>query len=231
MALKRGALTPLTIPITCLEKTVQNSKNKARTPVQRRGIETREKIVEAALSLFSKKGYHKTNALEIAARAGVATGSFYAYFNNKKELLIELLKMFYLETTKKVMEICKEDMESAMQSGDGRRLVRSMIRALHDAHSIRPELHREILALTLLDTDIREANRLEEEKVIAHLTGLLSNFKNFTRVNDIAAAAVLLYRTSEEIIHRIRVIGTGINGERLLTELEDMICRYLLPRE
>jgi len=210
---------------------VQKSKNKARTPVQQRGIETREKILEAALSLFSEKGYHRTNALEIAARAGVATGSFYAYFNDKKELLIELLEMFYREASGRVLESCKEGMESALQSGDGRCLVRSMIRALHDAHSIQPELHREILAMTLIDADVRDANRREEDRVIAFMTGILEKINNFTRIIDIGAAAVLLYRTSEEIIHRVRVIGTHIDAERLLAELEDMICRYLLPTE
>ena len=52
-------------------------KNKVRTPTQKWSIETNKKILDAAAAFFTEKGYYGTNALEIAARAGVATGSFW----------------------------------------------------------------------------------------------------------------------------------------------------------
>ena len=57
---------------------------KTRVPQQKRGIETRNHIVEAARVLFSRDGFNGTNAKEIAAEAGVSVGSFYAYFKDKK---------------------------------------------------------------------------------------------------------------------------------------------------
>ena len=59
------------------------SKSKARIPVQKRSIETKEKILNAAWTLFAEKGYFKTSTHDLAEQAGVATGSFYGYFNNK----------------------------------------------------------------------------------------------------------------------------------------------------
>ncbi len=77
---------------------------KARIPVQQKAVETKRKIIKAARKLFAQKGYYGTNAREIARIAGVATGSFYGYFNNKKEVLIEVIRDFYAESTRRVLK-------------------------------------------------------------------------------------------------------------------------------
>ncbi len=45
------------------------------------------RILQAAISIFAEKGYNKATMLEIAARAGVAEGTIYEYFKNKRDLL------------------------------------------------------------------------------------------------------------------------------------------------
>jgi len=209
---------------------VSEQKYKARTPIQKRGIETKNKIIAAAEALFSEMGYHKTNALEIAARAGVATGSFYGYFNNKKEVLVELIRNFYANALEKVLTAYKAHMHDNKTDNyrEGKNLVHFMIQALYDTHEINPALHREFLAIILLDKEIADINREEEQKVIASMTSLLNAYREHIRVKDVEAAAVMLYRVGDEIIHRIRIMGTEIDKERILAELEDMICRYLL---
>lgn len=209
---------------------MSEQKQKARTPVQKRAMETKQKIIEAAEALFAEKGYHKTNALEIAARAGVATGSFYGYFNNKKEVLVEVIRNFYAHASEKVLNACREQVydNNTDNYREGKALVHFMIQALYATHDINPALHRELVAMVLLDREIEEINREEERKVIATMTALLDSYRDHVRVKDIEAAAVLLYRVSEEIIHRIRITGAELDDTRMLAELEDMICRYLL---
>lgn len=51
------------------------------------GITTREKIVKAALKVFSEKGYNGATTSEIAREAGVAEGTIFRYFPTKKDLL------------------------------------------------------------------------------------------------------------------------------------------------
>lgn len=204
-------------------------KYKARIPVQKRGVETKGKIIDAAKALFSEKGYYRTNAIEIAGRAGVATGTFYSYFNNKKEVLIEIIRTFYKETSEKVLlnyqvQIYKDP---ARNYREGRKLVRHMIHMLSSAHSLDPALHKEILALTMLDKDLETINRKEERKIVSTMTFLLQNYKKYIRVSDAEAAATLLFRTAEEIIHRVKVFGVDIDGDRLLKQFEDMISCYL----
>jgi AcrR family transcriptional regulator len=48
-------------------------------------------MLTAALALFGEKGYEATSINEIAARAGVAIGSFYQHFRTKRQLLLVLM--------------------------------------------------------------------------------------------------------------------------------------------
>src|SRR4051794_26708940 len=58
-----------------------------RTP---RGDATRQTILDAALCLFSEKGYHQTTVPDIVKAAGVGHGTFYEYFSNRRDVLIAL---------------------------------------------------------------------------------------------------------------------------------------------
>jgi len=51
-----------------------------------RGQSTRERLIEVAWEVFSDQPYRNVRIAEIAARAGVSTGSFYSYFDPKEAL-------------------------------------------------------------------------------------------------------------------------------------------------
>jgi len=48
--------------------------------------QTRQKVIEAALKLFSRNGYSQTTLAMIAAEAGYSRGPIYWHFKNKDEL-------------------------------------------------------------------------------------------------------------------------------------------------
>src|SRR5262245_14761416 len=54
--------------------------------------ETRERLVRAALELFTTQGYYGSTTPQIAARAGVAEGTIYRHFNSKQHLLNEIYR-------------------------------------------------------------------------------------------------------------------------------------------
>jgi AcrR family transcriptional regulator len=58
------------------------------TPSKRDGAATRQKLLRAALELFTTIGFRATTTPEIAARAGVAEGTIYRHFSSKEALLI-----------------------------------------------------------------------------------------------------------------------------------------------
>ena len=59
--------------------------------MQQRSEETRTKIIEAAVKLFSNNGYNKASVDEICAEAGISKGAFYHHFKSKQELFLGLL--------------------------------------------------------------------------------------------------------------------------------------------
>lgn len=52
----------------------------------------REAIMQAALSVFSEHGVHGVPVPEIAARAGVGTGTIYRFFTSKEALVNEVFR-------------------------------------------------------------------------------------------------------------------------------------------
>jgi AcrR family transcriptional regulator len=48
----------------------------------------RERLVEAAVDLFTERGYDATTVAQIAERAGVTKSTFFRYFPDKRELLV-----------------------------------------------------------------------------------------------------------------------------------------------
>jgi AcrR family transcriptional regulator len=63
----------------------------ARRPrTERRGDETRERILDVALELFNKQGYERTSLRQIAERLGVTKAALYYHFKSKEDILLEL---------------------------------------------------------------------------------------------------------------------------------------------
>lgn len=55
----------------------------------------RRMIMDAAISMFSQKGYHHTRMEEIALEAGIGKGTIYEYFPSKLQLLQEIMDRSY----------------------------------------------------------------------------------------------------------------------------------------
>src|SRR5579863_816640 len=65
-----------------------------RRPAARaaRAGDKRERILDAAVRVFAKNGFHATRVSEVAKAAGVADGTIYLYFKSKEELLVSLFE-------------------------------------------------------------------------------------------------------------------------------------------
>lgn len=52
----------------------------------------REALVRAGRALFAQRGFEETTTRAIAARAGVASGTFFLYFGEKRDLLFHIFR-------------------------------------------------------------------------------------------------------------------------------------------
>ena len=75
---------------TVLEGIVTESEELPRVASR---ISTKDKILDAALDVFSEKGFHLATVDEIAERADVGKGTLYRYFANKETLFNELVRL------------------------------------------------------------------------------------------------------------------------------------------
>lgn len=68
-----------------------------RTPKQFEEIRKSKKelIKQTAKKLFAENGYHKTSIAQIAKETSISKGLLYNYFDNKEQLLVEIMKEIF----------------------------------------------------------------------------------------------------------------------------------------
>lgn len=62
---------------------------------EERSRRSRSQILDAALELFSRRGFRATSVRDIAAEAGVSTGNVYHHFPDKESLFRNLLDRYW----------------------------------------------------------------------------------------------------------------------------------------
>ena len=72
-----------------------------RTRISRKEsqLQTRERLLDAALEVFSRRGYYAASVDEIAAEAGYSKGAVYSNFSNKEELFLALIDRRFAKDT------------------------------------------------------------------------------------------------------------------------------------
>lgn len=95
-------------------------------------IETRERILQAALTCFSNKGYHQTTTDEIVAASGLGKGTLYRYFENKQDLFMSLIDWFMFEIDEEMAHAWTAEMPAADK-------IRAMVQVfLDEAEQLTP---------------------------------------------------------------------------------------------
>jgi len=66
-------------------------------------------ILEAAVKVFARQGFHQSTVAQIAKEAGVADGTIYLYFKNKDDILVQ----FFSYRTKQVFDRFRAEVKKA----------------------------------------------------------------------------------------------------------------------
>lgn len=95
-----------------------------------------ERLLAAAEELFGQRSYGRTGVADICARAGMATGSFYAYFGSKAEIFAAVVRGINADL--------RMAMKAALEQADGgqRERERESFRAYFEMMSKRPWMDR-----------------------------------------------------------------------------------------
>ena len=76
----------------------------------KKSVETRDRIVKAAITVFGQVGYDAAAMSEVAIQAGVAKGTLYLYFPSKEKLFEEI----YLQCLAERLQACGVDTEEQL---------------------------------------------------------------------------------------------------------------------
>jgi len=79
-----------------------------------RSEDKHQRIIDAALKVFARKGFFNSKVSEIAQEAGVADGTIYLYFKNKDDILISVFETemkAMISRMKKELSKCDDPLE------------------------------------------------------------------------------------------------------------------------
>jgi len=137
--------------------------------------ERRQQILNVARDVFARRGYHAAKIDDIVAAAGIARGTFYLYFDDKRAIFEEIVDRTIARLGMAIVRVDPHDSGRtvAAQVGENIRRIVSILledRAttkilLSDALGVDPAFDRKLLSFydemsTLLEHSLRDGQAL-----------------------------------------------------------------------
>jgi TetR/AcrR family transcriptional regulator, repressor for uid operon len=186
--------------------------------------EVKEKIVQAAITTFSKYGYDKTRMDDIAKSAKLGKGTLYLYFKSKEELFYDISENSIKELKEQLSKLFskKEDLVQ-----DAEKFYDQYRNLIHDSEKVSFEMIAESSRNPKLRKALYEQRMKVYSIVIDYLRRQIEKgfFRKDMDVNAIASGLVALYdgltiskllgiseyHNKKAWTQTIRAIFTGIN--------------------
>jgi len=186
--------------------------------------EVKEKIVQAAITTFSKYGYDKTRMDDIAKSAKLGKGTLYLYFKSKEELFYDISENSIKELKEQLSKLFskKEDLVQ-----DAEKFYDQYRNLIHDSEKVSFEMIAESSRNPKLRKALYEQRMKVYDIIIDYLRRQIEKgfFRKDMDVNAIASGLVALYdgltiskllgiseyHNKKAWTQTIRAIFTGIN--------------------
>jgi AcrR family transcriptional regulator len=136
------------------------------------GPQTRERILDVALELFTEQGYDKTSLRDISERLGITKAALYYYFERKEEILLELhLRMHQVGTA--ALDEIESVPDGPQRVAAWPSLINRIIAAMIGNRELMLLHRRNQGAIAALHAN--ERNRLENEALERRIIGILQS--------------------------------------------------------
>ena len=132
------------------------------TVVRLPASERRQQLLETALHVFARQGYHETSMNDLAAKAGVTKPVLYQHFESKREMYLAVIQ----ETSAAIRDAI--DSEQSVNSDSPQQIVESGILGFFQFFERTPDAFDFLYGVSLeLDAELRhEARKVQEEFMI-----------------------------------------------------------------
>jgi AcrR family transcriptional regulator len=161
----------------------------------------RDKILFAALQLFTSKGFQETSILEVVETARVSKTTFYNFFRNKEDLLVRLFEQLAEEILDEVKRAVREEKQATYKGFAG---IRRYLQLCTERDSV---------ARLLLITSAGVSGEVEAVRRKAHA--------RFARLFQQTAQEVMPERVSEVEIQVVSKAMVGAINEVVIQRVAD----------
>jgi TetR/AcrR family transcriptional regulator, fatty acid metabolism regulator protein len=184
-------------------------------------VDKRTLILDAAVRIFARKGYHAARVGDIAEEAGVAHGLLYHYFDSKEELLESIFRDTWSELLAALEQVEAEVRPAGEQL---RQVAAILLRSWRRDPDLVRVLVREVARSPQLGGRVDEI-----EKAFAVIERIVERGQRDGELRgdvDARLAAWIVYGALEEILTGW-VLGTLPDGDDGVAEAERAIVQVL----
>lgn len=198
------------------------AETEIREPIQKRSIETKDKIIKAGFDLICNDGYYKTNTSKIAKKAGVSTGIIYQYFKDKRDIFLSGLDkyaddIFYPMLNMPNISFSKDDLPNIMKN---------MIKRYISNHKLSAIAHEEITAMTHSDKDVAFYFHKKEMEMTNKISNILvENGFSISNINEKVHIVIgLIDNLCHEIVyHKHKELDYNIMTDVVVNEIVNIL--------
>jgi len=192
-------------------------------PRQQRAIRKRNALLAAAFDEFSGKGFEATTAKSIAERARVATGTFYQYFHNKDDALLEVTRQRFEQLHEHIR--VPESRLGIARGGDIniRDVFRQAVGFVYDFHQQESGLHEVLEYRRRVDPALEALMNEGEAVLMARVRAFVARYVR----DDVETTAFCLFSMAEGMVHRHVFQGhQGVTREELIERGSQILAAY-----
>ena len=193
---------------------------------QDRARRSYDALIEAATELFARDGYDSVGTPEIAAHAGVSVGTFYRYFDDKREVYLEITRNLMATAYKQTLAGLTPDRFVGKARHE---TIDLTVTLLFESVLDRPGLTRSFLEMSLRDPDVAELRRAYEQLGCDTLATLISAVTTRATVPDPQAYAFVIYSAAMQVVYGLAValVAPEVGRARARAALVAVIERAL----
>lgn len=202
----------------------RKAKPARKPPRQARSQATVSAILDATVRIFEREGSEAATTTRIATVAGVSVGTLYQYFSHR-DAIIDALQDREFE---RAIEMMRTMLSEGALVNSPRETTIAVLRALMGLYSECPGLHR---VLTIEGLSAVKADRVHafDLRVVAIIRHFLAATGAPVRRTNVDAAAFLTFQAVRAtMLAYLLERPAGLSEESLVTELADMVLRYLV---
>lgn len=194
----------------------------------RKGEQTREKILEHAVELFYEHGFVKASTRQLVARAGMTSSAIYNHFTNKDEILFTIIH----RAGDKVLLTLKEVTEKYDDPDECLRQMVSSMLYLFKADMMRKEIAIFIDELYQLHGDFRKQCDEQHRKIFELFREKIGELEKRNLINPInqTVGAFSIIGAMLWVYHWFRDNGT-LSIEEIADEIIKLLFSGLMRKD